>query len=171
MIKSASIWVKTCLDIIPKSYKKVALDLACGYGRHSIILAQKGYKVISADLNLNCLRSFNEESILRVQANIEKSKQWPFLQESFDLIVVTNFLNRKLFKNIETSLKKGGYLIYETFDIGHEKFGKPSNKKYLLLKNELLSLTNNLQLEIYEEIKVESKNAKFIKNRILCKYV
>ena len=68
-------------------------------------------------------------------------------------------------------MKKNGYLIYETFGEGHEKLGRPRNKDYLLQKDELLKLTNNMSLIYYEEIKVINFKKKFIKHRILCKNV
>ena len=75
-------------------------------------------------------------------------------KKSFDIIVVTNFLNRLIFKKYKRVIKKNGYLIYETFGEGHEKFGRPKNKDYLLKKDELLKLTKNMSLIFYEEIKV-----------------
>ena len=84
-------------------------------------------------------------------------------KKKFNAIVVTNFLNRRIFNNIKKVIKINGYLVYETFGIGHENFGKPKNKDYLLRKNELVNLTKNFQLIIYEEIKVLAGNTKFIK--------
>ena len=81
------------------------------------------------------------------------------------------FLNRKIFNNIKSSIKNNGYLIYETFGEGQQFLGKPKNRKFLLKKNELLSLTKNLKLIFYEEVKVISGETKFIKNRILCQNV
>ena len=49
-------------------------------------------------------------------------------KKSFDLVVVTNFLNRLIFKDIQKVLKKNGYLIYETFGEGNEKLGQPKIK-------------------------------------------
>ena len=44
MIKEASDWVKFCVNTINKaSGNRIALDLACGSGRHSIFLSNKGY--------------------------------------------------------------------------------------------------------------------------------
>ena len=147
------------------------MDLACGLGRHSIFLSKNGYKVISADLDFAFLKSFHGKNILKVQADLEILLAWPFKNNIFDLVVATNFLNRRIFSNIENSIKKDGYLIYETFAEGQQKFGKPRNKKFLLKKNELLTLTKNLKLIFYEEIKVKSGKTKFVKSRILCKNV
>ena len=172
MIKEASDWVKFCVNTINKnSSNRIALDLACGSGRHSIFLSNKGYKVISVDLNFFCLSSFYENNIFKVKSDIENLDAWPFKEASFDIIVVTNFLNRLIFKSIKESMKKNGYLIYETFGEGHERLGRPKNKDYLLQKDELLKLTKNMSLICYEEIKVINFKKKFIKHRILCKNV
>ena len=172
MIKEASDWVKFCVDEITKaSRKKVALDLACGSGRHSVFLSDKVCKVISVDLNLTYLSTFDKFNIFKIQADIENLSRWPFKKESFDIVIVTNFLNRLLFQNIKDVIKKNGYLVYETFGKGHEKFGRPNNNDYLLKKGELLKLTKNMSLIYYEEIKVINANNKFIKHRILCKNV
>ena len=172
MLKEASEWVKICVNNINKAtINKVVLDLACGYGRNSIFLSNKGYKVISVDLNFLCLSSFSKKNILKIQSDIESTNTWPFGDNSFDLVVVTNFLNRMVFANIRKVIKKNGYLIYETFGEGHEKLGKPKNKDYLLEEGELLNLTKKMQLVCYEEIKVINFKEKFIKHRILCKNV
>ena len=171
MINKASNWVAYCLSKIPQKKTLLVCDLACGYGRNSVFLASNGLKVVSVDINLHCLKSFNDVNIIKLQADIEKVLNWPLRNNIFDIVVVTNFLNRSIFKNIEASVKKNGFLIYETFGEGQEKFGKPKNKNFLLKKNELLSLTNSLQLIFYEEVKVISRETKFIKKRILCQNV
>ena len=40
---------------------------------------------------------------------------------------MTNYLHRPLFPVLKDSLAEGGVLIYETFMLGNERFGKPSN--------------------------------------------
>ena len=172
MIKNVSNWVKFCTDQIHiKKKNKTALDLACGKGRHSIFLSKLGYTVIALDINMDNLNNFKEKNILKLCCDIENFIEWPFAKNSFDLVVVTNFLNRRIFNNIKKVIKINGYIVYETFGIGHENFGKPKNKDYLLRKNELVNLTKNFQLIIYEEIKVLAGNTKFIKHRIVCKNV
>ena len=52
--------------------------------------------------------------------------------ERFGAIVVTNYLHRPLLPMIGASLGAGGVLIYETFMIGNERYGKPSNPNFLL---------------------------------------
>ena len=69
------------------------------------------------------------------------------------------------------SLRCGGYLIYETFSQGNQKFGKPKNKDFILRTGELLDITENLSLICYERLKVESYFSGSIKQRILAKNV
>ena len=63
---------------------------------------------------------------------------WPFAPGRFAGIVVTNYLHRPLMAQIAASLRPDGVLIYETFAIGNEAFGKPSNPAFLLARGELL---------------------------------
>ncbi len=172
MINNASKWIIDCTDKIPESNNiKTVLDLACGSGRNSILFSNKNYKIIAVDINSKYLNSFNGNNIYRILADIEDVAKWPFIEKSFDIIIVVNFLNRKIFKNIFKSLKKDGYLIYETFGEGQEKIGKPKNKEFLLKKNELLKISKELKLIAYEEVKVFSQEINYIKHRIMCKNV
>jgi hypothetical protein len=58
--------------------------------------------------------------------------------QRFAGIVVTNYLHRPLFPQIAAALQPGGVLLYETFGLGNEKFGRPSNQDFLLKPGELL---------------------------------
>ena len=58
----------------------------------------------------------------------------------FDAIVVTNYLFRPRLPLLLTALNHGGVLIYETFMVGNERFGKPSRPEFLLKDGELLDL-------------------------------
>lgn len=115
------------------------LDLACGNGRHARLLASLGYRVEAADRNAEALAGLaNVPRIATHIVDLERSDSWPYAPERFDGIVVTNYLFRPRFDELVTSLKPGGVLIYETFMVGNERFGKPSNPDFLLRPNELL---------------------------------
>jgi len=51
---------------------------------------------------------------------------------------VANYLHRPLFPLLVDALREGGVLIYETFMLGNERFGRPSNPNFLLRPGELL---------------------------------
>ena len=65
---------------------------------------------------------------------------WPYFGRAFDGIVVTNYLWRPLLPQLFSCLGEHGVLIYETFMVGNERFGKPSHPEYLLRQGELLDL-------------------------------
>ena len=158
-------WVKHCLEIIPNK-KGIALDLACGKGRHSVFLSSYGYQVLAVDINQESLNCFSNKLITKKIKDIENLKNWPLEKIKFDIIVVTNFLNRTIFPSIIESIKKGGYLIYETFSEGQQNIGKPSNPKYILQQRELINLCVELNLIAYEEIYTENSINNSFKQRI-----
>ncbi|MFN0162150.1 MAG: SAM-dependent methyltransferase, partial [Burkholderiales bacterium] len=59
---------------------------------------------------------------------------------AYDAVVVTNYLWRERLADIAAAVGAGGVLIYETFAIGNELLGKPSNPLFLLRRGELLDL-------------------------------
>ena len=163
-------WVKYCLDVLP-SKNSYVLDLACGRGRHSIFLSNLGYNVLSVDIDEYKLDCFNGKLIKKKVLDVEKLNNWPLVKKKFDAIIVTNFLNRKIFPKIIKSIKKEGYLIYETFSEGHQKIGKPTNPQYILKPRELIRLTNKMQLIAYEDIYIDNPINHLYQQRILAKNV
>jgi hypothetical protein len=69
--------------------------------------------------------------------------------------VVTNYLHRPLFPLLEESLDEGGVLIYETFMVGNERYGRPSNPDFLLRPGELLEAFGALTVVGFEQGLVE----------------
>lgn len=86
-----------------------------------------------------------------VQADLEDGSPWPFPGERFQGIVVTNYLYRPLFPVLREALAETGVLIYETFMLGNERFGKPSNPEFLLRPGELLEAFKDLTVKAFEE--------------------
>src|SRR6267143_1081552 len=73
-----------------------------------------------------------------VPADLENGERWPFAGQRFAAVVVTNYLHRPLFAQLEQAVDEGGALIYETFMTGNERYGRPSNTAYMLQPGELL---------------------------------
>jgi SAM-dependent methyltransferase len=116
------------------------LDLACGSGRHATILAARGHTVEAVDRDVAALaRLQGIAGITAREADLEGGP-WPYFGQSFAGIVVSNYLYRPLLPHLLGALDEGGVLIYETFMVGNELFGKPSNPAYLLRSGELLEL-------------------------------
>lgn len=134
------------------------LDLACGSGRHARQFAALGHPVLALDRDAGALQEAAGDGVTTMAFDLEDpAHAWPFAQGRFAAIVVTNYLHRPLFAHLAASLRPDGVLIYETFAIGNEAFGKPSNPAFLLAHGELLALaaSNGLQTIAYEDGVVE----------------
>jgi SAM-dependent methyltransferase len=150
----ASAWVVKHAARITK--KGLVMDLACGSGRHARYLASLGLQVMAVDRDVSALRGQKLPAEMKwLETDLENSP-WPFGENEFDAIIVTNYLHRPLFVKIIAALKIGGVLIYETFAIGNEKFGKPSNPDFLLRHGELLdAVRGSLRVVAYEDDYIE----------------
>jgi SAM-dependent methyltransferase len=127
------------------------LDVACGAGRHAILFAERGFQVVAVDKDDQRLPG----AIKFVKADLEDGSPWPFSGQRFAGIVVTNYLYRPLLKTLMESLDEGGVLIYETFMLGNERYGKPSNPAFLLRPGELLAAFGALTVAAFEQGRVE----------------
>jgi len=123
------------------------LDIAAGHGRHARALAQAGFAVTAADLDVSGLADLTCEVVaVDLEAGV-----WPFAGRSFDAIVVTNYLHRPHFPHYVQSLAANGVLIIETFGKGNENFGRPRNPDFLLAPGELLTaFAPHLKIVAYE---------------------
>ncbi|MEY8878368.1 MAG: class I SAM-dependent methyltransferase [Leptothrix sp. (in: b-proteobacteria)] len=126
------------------------LDLACGSGRHVRTLAAAGHHVTAVDRDGAALTGLS--GIARtVLADLEGAA-WPLDGERFDLVIVTNYLWRALLPQVVASVAPDGCLLYETFGLGHARFGRPSNPDFLLRPGELIrAVAGELTLVAYED--------------------
>ncbi len=126
-----------------------ALDIACGQGRNTHFLAEKGFEVDAVDLSdyaLSCVR--DDAKIHKIEADLDA---YGLQKNSYDLIINMNYLNRRFYHQIKEALKPNGVLIFETFIIAHGNFDNPQNPEYLLRENELLHAFIGLDIIYYEE--------------------
>jgi SAM-dependent methyltransferase len=151
-----SAWVLRWATLVPAGGRM--LDVACGRGRHARHFAALGCQVTAVDRDAAALEGLSGSANLRaLQADLEGGP-WPFAPDSFDAIVVANYLHRPLFDVIAASLAPGGVLIYETFMLGNERYGKPSNPDFLLHHDELFDAirARGLSVVAFEQGLVEN---------------
>jgi SAM-dependent methyltransferase len=138
-----SAWVTRWAALVTRG---PVLDVASGSGRHARVFSSKGLQVTAVD------RAPQEIPGVRfVQADLEDGSPWPFAGQRFGAIVVTNYLHRPLFPLIAAALEEGGTLIYETFMLGNERYGRPSNPNFLLRPGELLEAFGALTVVAFEQ--------------------
>lgn len=115
------------------------LDLACGRGRHARVFAARGHAVLALDRDPEALAALaGTPGIEPLYADLEDGSPWPLGAQRFAGIVVANYLYRPLFPALAAALAEGGVLLYETFAVGNERYGRPSNPHFLLRPAELL---------------------------------
>ncbi len=123
------------------------LDLACGTGRHARFLAARGCSVLAVDRDAAAIAALATVAGVFTRVADLEGAAWPFAPSSCDAVVVANYLHRPLFGPIFDALRPGGVLVYETFMVGNERFGRPSNPHFLLRPGELLAAVQG-QLEV-----------------------
>jgi len=131
-----------------------ALDLACGLGANALLLARHGLETYAWD--------YAETALERLQADAQ-IQQVPIYTErrdvvvspppadTFDVIVVCHFLDRRLAPALTQALKPNGLLFYQTFTRTSVNDCGPKNPDFRLAENELLHLFADLQIVVYRE--------------------
>jgi SAM-dependent methyltransferase len=152
-------WVARWAPFIPAGE---VLDLACGRGRHARACAALGHPVLAVDRDREALLAVADpaagQGITTQCIDLEVggaglAATWPFAPGRFAGVVATNYLHRPLFAGLAAALQPGGLLIYETFALGNEAYGKPSNPAFLLAPGELFAMAHAYGLHVlaYED--------------------
>jgi tellurite methyltransferase len=163
-------FVREMLPLLPTG---PALDLACGTGRHTLLLASRQQSVVAVDwspvglaileqrarsLNFIVNRASATElvaagtfhGIRLVQSDIESAV---LPADSFSLILCVQYLQRSLFPQIKQALLPGGVVLFETFTRAQLEFtGGPRNPAHLLDSGELRGAFPGLELLFYREL-------------------
>lgn len=145
--ESPSAWVQRWSHLVPPG--ATVLDVACGAGRHLRWFAGRGHQMTGVDRSPEAIAAVTGLG-RAVQADIENGP-WPFEDEHFGAVVVTNYLWRPLLPQVVASVAEGGVLIYETFADGNQTVGKPSRPDFLLQPGELLQVCADLRVVAYED--------------------
>lgn len=138
--------------LLPRSGK--ALDAACGLGANAILMAKHGLETHAWDLSATALQRLNQTiadtglNIITAQRDIVARPPEPL---SFDVIVVTRFLDRSLIPHLIQALRPDGLIFYQTFTKTRLDEIGPCNPAYRLNNNELLQLFSALEIIVYRE--------------------
>lgn len=138
-----SAWVVRWAPLIARGR---VLDLASGNGRHARYLGNLGHDLTAVDREPQSI-----PGVRFVQADLEDGSPWPLPGERFQGIVVANYLHRPLLPRLLEALAPGGVLVYETFMLGNERYGRPSNPAFLLRPGELWDAFAGLHVIAFEQ--------------------
>ncbi len=131
-----------------------ALDVACGLGANALLLAEHGLTTHAWDnssVAIDKLRGRAQAHGVSVEAAVRDVIAHPPGSESFDIIVVTRFLERGLAPQLTRALRVDGLLFYQTFTRTRVSDVGPSNPDYRLADGELLVMFSALQVLVYRE--------------------
>ncbi|HEB57891.1 MAG TPA: methyltransferase domain-containing protein [Gammaproteobacteria bacterium] len=131
-----------------------ALDLACGTGGNALFLAAHGLDTEAWDVSpvaLEKLADFATQKGLKVHTRAcDLTRETP-PENSFDVIVVSRYLQRDLCPAIAVALRPRGLLYYQTFVRDKVSDAGPSNPEWRLAENELLQLFPSLVVRTCRE--------------------
>jgi SAM-dependent methyltransferase len=131
-----------------------ALELACGLGGNALLLAEHGLETHAWDISDVAVARLQERACqqgLTLHAETRDVTLDPPTSESFDMIIVSRFLERDLVPALIEALTPDGLLFYQTFTRHAVDAYGPPMSAYRLAEQELLSLCQPLQLLVYRE--------------------
>jgi SAM-dependent methyltransferase len=144
-------WIARFAALIPTGGR--LLDLAAGSGRHGRWLMRRGHVVTFVDIDISGLADLEGAPGAEVVAADLEDGTWPLGGRRFEAVVVANYLHRPLLPRIVEAVAPDGLLLYETFAVGNERFGRPANPAHLLRPGELLAtVAGRLRVLAYEDI-------------------
>jgi len=134
--------LQTNCQYLPQQGK--ALDLAAGRGGNALLLHERGLETHAWDLSTEAMQELQlriPEAVCELRDVVAN----PPATNSFDVIVVSRFLDRSICSSITAALRPQGILFYQTFTQGL------SNPAFMLRPNELLTLFPALHVQWYYE--------------------
>lgn len=128
-----------------------ALEIACGAGRNSIFLASNNFDVLALDISEVALKTLDEKDLKNIKTKVVDLEEYLFEENNYDLIVQTNYLERKIIPSLKKALKKDGVIIIETYMEHEENEKPPSNPDFLLKEGELKEIFSDFEILEYDE--------------------
>jgi SAM-dependent methyltransferase len=146
-----------------------ALDVAMGRGRHAGILAAAGFRVFGVDVKFDAVR----DAVTRTAAAGMTVRAWcadltmtPLPRDGFELLLVTRYLQRDLFRQLPHVLTPRGVVIYETFTEAQRALGRgPTSADHLLRPGELRDVFKDFEVLFYEEVSRPEALARLVARR------
>ena len=150
-LNQPSPWVMRWRHLL--SHHGQILDLACGGGRHTALLALENFDVLAVDIDVTQVEPLGDLPNVTIECRDLENEPWPWEAERFAGIIVTNYLHRPHFAHYWESLAPGGLFLMETFTRANTMiWAHPKNTAHFLEEGELLRLMpTDARLIAYEE--------------------
>jgi tellurite methyltransferase len=152
---------------------KTAIDFASGLGGNSIYLAELGYNMTAIDISDVAVQYVKEQAAkrgLNITANVVDltDERSCLTSRTYDLAIMTYYLDRSLFPLIKDVVNDNGYLFFETFYKHKGAENGHVSSQYKLESNELLKEFGDWKILFFEENELEGRQTIFCQktNRI-----
>lgn len=160
-------WISRSRTTVPRG--AAALDVACGRGRHSLLMAAAGFHTFGIDIQYDAVlraKQAAQTAGLELAVACADLTALPLPSGHFHLIVVTRYLDRALFPSLRHALVAGGVLLYETFTERQRDHGRgPTSASHLLRPGELRILTRGMDVLFDEEVSAPEAVARIAARR------
>ncbi len=148
--REPSAWIMRFAAEIPRD--GIILDLACGAGRHLAALLERDQGLLGIDKDIAPTGELQKYANVTLKALDLEQPNAQIPGGDYAGIIVSNYLHRPLLPQLPGLLAPGGILIYETFAVGNEAYGRPRNPDFLLRAGELLeSFADELDVLGFEQ--------------------
>jgi tellurite methyltransferase len=130
------------------------VDIATGTARDLLFLARRGFRVCGLDRSREALRLAEQafrDNDLRIEAIQADAAHLPLKHGVFDGVLVFYFLEREIMQELDSLLKPGGVLFYETFLKRQNDIDRHRNPAFLLDDGELSDYFRHLETLFHEE--------------------
>jgi rhodanese-related sulfurtransferase len=147
--RGPSPWLLANVHLAPRGGR--TLDVACGRGRHALVLAAAGFPVRAVDRDPTSVARLAALA-RRLQLPLEtavvdlETGEVDLGDGEWDLVLVFNYLYRPLFPALVRALRPGGVLLYETYLIEPAPHGRPTRPEHRLQPGELRTLVAPLEV-------------------------
>lgn len=144
VLRGPSAWLLENGDLLPRGGR--VLDVACGRGRHALLMASAGFDVHAIDCDPEAIAFLHATAHrlgLKLHADVVdlETDPPPILEtEAYHAVLVVNYLHRPLMPALREATKPGGRIFYETFTTRQAERGHPRNPEFLLRDGELAEL-------------------------------
>jgi len=149
-------FVVEAMTLLPRD--GIALDVAAGRGRNAVTIARAGMQVVAADYSPVAMSTLAEAARslhLPIWPVVTDFDTFAFRDNSFDAIIIVNFLDRSLFPHLLRAVKPAGFVVIETFLTDQAAIGHPKDPRFLLRRGELPELLVGMELKRHREGLIE----------------
>ncbi|HXK11750.1 MAG TPA: rhodanese-like domain-containing protein [Vicinamibacteria bacterium] len=160
-LRGPSSWLLANALLAPRGAK--TLDVACGRGRHALVLAAAGFPVRAVDrdpAHVGRLDDLARRLRLPIETRVVDLEEHGagLGEEEWELVLVFNYLHRPLFPALVRALAPGGVLLCETYTRDQAKRGRPTSPDHLLEPGELPRLVAPLEVLRQREGEFEGRS-------------